>query len=403
MMSEKRFLMVGIGGVYNYGCEAIVRGTAEAFHSEAPSANLVYGSLRLEDDMKRMEGCDISIVDRGWREPLKHRAVRKGLRKIGKPWYFSRDPVPPRGLYDAVLSIGGDIYNPRPDGSYPGHLMKFGDALAQKKIPYIMWGCSMGPFDSGPLATQKAFLKHIQKVPVVITREQVTIDYLKSIGYRGQLWLGADPAFLVAPDIRIKQTGTPQNRPRIAINLSPLSIITLHLKRDEVIRQQVEAIRSIVERTNASIVLVPHVVCSFIDAQDDRRYLRSIALALREQGVEVELVDRDLGFIETKKLLVECDLVIAARMHCAINALASSVPAILLSYSPKSVGVCEYVYGSKGNVFGLSEFGSDSFLRRIETMLAEKAALAEFLTKRMVDVRRDAERPVRDLMEWLAQ
>jgi polysaccharide pyruvyl transferase WcaK-like protein len=32
-------------------------------------------------------------------------------------------------------------------------------------------------------------------------------------------------------------------------------------------------------------------------------------------------------------------------MHCAVNAIDEGVPAIFLSYSAKSIGMCRYVYG----------------------------------------------------------
>ena len=34
-------------------------------------------------------------------------------------------------------------------------------------------------------------------------------------------------------------------------------------------------------------------------------------------------------------------------MHCAVNAIVENVPAIFLSYSQKSIGMCKFVYGSE--------------------------------------------------------
>jgi polysaccharide pyruvyl transferase WcaK-like protein len=46
-----------------------------------------------------------------------------------------------------------------------------------------------------------------------------------------------------------------------------------------------------------------------------------------------------------KKQLGECAVTVAARMHCAINSIVESTPTIFLSYSQKSIGMCQYVYG----------------------------------------------------------
>ena len=43
-------------------------------------------------------------------------------------------------------------------------------------------------------------------------------------------------------------------------------------------------------------------------------------------------------------------------MHCAINALTARVPTILLSYSAKAKGMCNYVYGSNKFVLPISDF-----------------------------------------------
>ena len=69
----------------------------------------------------------------------------------------------------------------------------------------------------------------------------------------------------------------------------------------------------------------------------------------------VSVVEDDPGFIGIKKILASCDIVAAARMHCAINALSLGVPTILISYSEKSIRMAEYVYGHTKWVFPLTD------------------------------------------------
>ncbi len=57
-------LLIGIGGVYNYDCEAIVRGTEHMLHEQWPDARIVYASCRLEDDCARLKGCSVEIIRR---------------------------------------------------------------------------------------------------------------------------------------------------------------------------------------------------------------------------------------------------------------------------------------------------------------------------------------------------
>ena len=60
----KNVLLIGIGGVYNYGCEAIVRGTVNILKTINPNVHISYASYNYEDDVRRLADCDIRIVKR---------------------------------------------------------------------------------------------------------------------------------------------------------------------------------------------------------------------------------------------------------------------------------------------------------------------------------------------------
>ena len=50
----RNVLLIGIGGVYNYGCEAIVRGTVNILKSINPEVKISYASYNYEDDVQRL-------------------------------------------------------------------------------------------------------------------------------------------------------------------------------------------------------------------------------------------------------------------------------------------------------------------------------------------------------------
>lgn len=60
----KNVLLIGIGGVYNYGCEAIVRGTIEILRNVDPAIKISYASYNYEDDVQRLADCDLKILQR---------------------------------------------------------------------------------------------------------------------------------------------------------------------------------------------------------------------------------------------------------------------------------------------------------------------------------------------------
>ena len=399
-----QILLIGIGGVYNYGCEAIVRGTEAIVRSEYPDANIVYASRRVADDLRRLEGSNVRIIEGVvYKRYSAKNICRKLLSLAGIKW----DPmVESLGLLagvDAVFSIGGDIYTLSSTAGYSMSFQKFGDAAEKRGIPYVLWGASVGPFTENPEA-ERAFTKHLKGLSLITARETATVDYLRSLGIYDNVVPCADPAYVVAPEIMAN--GSRQtDKFTIGINLSPLSIRYADHSEAEAIHTQAKTIEGLAKVFDARIVLIPHVVCDFSEGDDDFRYLRKIQQAIAPEYQEaVTLLESDPGFVGAKKELIKCDLVIAARMHCAINALAAHVPTILVAYSRKAVGMCQYVYGNgNGNwVLPLNEFSKDCVLEeKIRSMKNQEPAIRNYLEKRIPEIQKDSYRPMRKLKEVL--
>jgi polysaccharide pyruvyl transferase WcaK-like protein len=400
-MKSPKILLIGIGGVYNYGCEAIVRGTEIIIRSAYPDANIVYASHSVNDDRRRLEGSQIQVIERGQfkRYSLKN-ICRKLLALAGIKWNPLVDSLGLLEGVDAVFSIGGDIYTLAPIGGYSMSFPKFGDAARKQGIPYALWGASVGPFTENPNA-ERAFTKHLKGLSLITARETATVDYLRSLGIRDNVVPCADPAYVVAPEIMAngsRETG----RFTIGINLSPLSIRYTDHSEEEAIYAQAKTIEGLIKALDARIVLIPHVVCDFNEGDDDCRYLRKIQQAIAPEYQEVvTLLESDPGFVGTKMELIKCDLVIAARMHCAINALAAHVPTILVSYSRKAVGMCQYVYENADWVIPLNEFSSDNVLEKIRSMINQQQKIRAFLAERIPEIQQDAYRPMQTLKEML--
>lgn len=398
---DLRVLLIGIGGVYNYGCEAIVRGTERILHERWPDARIVYASRRPEDDRARLKGCNIEIIRRkcvGRYSP--RNVLRKVLSIAGISWYLTTDPPKISNGFDAVLSIGGDIYTIKSNGAGNRGFLRFGDACETRGIPYVLWGASVGPFSQNP-ETERVFTKHLKNISLITARETATVDYLQTLGVINNVIPCADPAYVVEPDT--KANGIRKgDKFTIGINLSPLSVRHAGHSLEESIYRQARTIEGLIKAINARIVLIPHVVCDFNEGDDDLRYLLRLKQAIASECQEaVTLLNNDTGFVGTKKELIKCDLVIAARMHCAINALAAHVPTILVAYSRKAVGMCEYVYGNGDWVIPLNEFGSNHTLEKIRSIIKQQQQIRAYLAKRIPEIQHDAYRPIQTLKEIL--
>lgn len=347
-------LLIGIGGVYNYGCEAIVRGTFDILKSVNSEMRISYASYNYEDDVRRLKDCDIHIVKR--QRPGRwsiQNIARKLLSLVGVSRVFSYDSTDWLDGYDTVFSIGGDIYTLCPNGAYDASLPLFLEKCRGRGIKYVLWGASVGKFEKNPKALA-FFKKHLKGIDLIVAREPLTVDYLHSLGIIQNVVLAPDPAYFVkCPSLNRMERKT--DRITIGINLSPLSSLYHYDNMKEAIVKQSKALCGVAEQLNCKFVFLPHVL-AHSKKDNDLTYMQRIADKVRAAGYEVEIVNSDPGFTGLKHYLVKCDFIIAARMHCAVNAISMNIPTLLLAYSEKANGMADFAYGTKETVISLTDF-----------------------------------------------
>ena len=225
-------------------------------------------------------------------------------------------------------------------------------------LKYVLWGASVGKFEKNPAALS-FYKNHLSKVDLFIVREKISMDYLHYLSIDKPVVLAPDPAYFVAPEV--KRVEKLVNN-RIGINLSPLSALYEYKDLLKAIKKQTQAIISLIDAMNVEVILLPHVISPYY-IDNDLSYMRDIYDELPfEYQSKVSLIDTDPSFIGLKKEIMKCDYVIAARMHCAVNAISTGIPAVFLAYSEKAKGMAEYIYGSQVPVMALTKFEDTSFL-----------------------------------------
>lgn len=348
----KNVLLVGIGGVYNYGCEAIVRGTVNILKQVDSTIKVAYASYNYVDDVKRLSDCDVEILERPRRKRWTLRNImRKCLSYAGISYMLPYDATVWVDRFDTVFSIGGDIYTLSSNGAYSASLPLFLRACQKKGLKYVLWGASVGKFEKNSKAL-RFFRGHLPQVDLIVAREKNTINYLIQLGVCDNVCLAPDPAFFVtAFQKQVAHEGI-----RVGINLSPLSALYEYGSMDLAAKKQITAVCNLMEQMQCEVLFLPHVL-SPVSYDNDLAYMQSIRADMPSQYRDkTRMVDTDPGFIGLKQYIAQCDYVIAARMHCAINAITTSVPTLFLSYSEKAKGMSEFVYGSEDSVLSLKDF-----------------------------------------------
>lgn len=396
-MKEKiTVYLYGISGVYNYGCEAMIRAISNRIKKEHPSANIIYKTYNYEYDKKQLEDCDTVVVSElkvhARETSLKHKLIRsiKYLKKkIGIAKEKDRLPYSTEWIEksDYLVIIGGDVFDllPRQTTGYDNERIWVSKIAKRCNSKIILWGISVGDFESNPRAKDILIDYFKNVVDVAIIRDEKSLDYLKENGVTNA-YLCADPAFM----LRDMQTVFDRENSikTLGVNLSSLANRYLKIEqKDEWPILWSNILINIYNRYNyKKLMLLPHVVNNDNPNDDDYSFLKKIESILIEKGINVEIAPRDIGFVGIKKYLVQCNLVMSARMHCSVNAITCGVPTLFLSYSPKSIGMCEFVYGKATYVIDMNKLAMNIDYDLFDKIDSECDNIREFLKVRNVEL-----------------
>ena len=378
--------LYGIGGVYNFGCEAIVRGATKLFTDINSKNEIIYYTYNYEYDTKVLADLAIKIVPVPMRNNFARKLINKGLSVLNADHRVQLVDVEDicKNI-DILVSIGGDIYTIpqvlRSQETYPYYnsLVDFCAVVNKYGIPVVLYGASVGPFGRYKKAIQY-YSKNLKEYKIILARENRTMDYLDTIGVNNSIFF-PDPAFTVeASENEITE------KKYIGFNFSPLSIKEVYgVINDNAVNRICQIIQSVYKETGKDILLIPHVI-SKNPNDDDLQFLKHVQNGLSEDTKTHSLIAnyRD-GFLGVKAQLRQCNVVVSARMHCAINAIVESVPSIMVSYSQKTVGMTEFVYGNKKWFINLAEI--ETIPEKVKALLEEAESTTDFLIDRNQEIR----------------
>lgn len=388
-----KYGLYGIFGVYNFGCEAIVRGTVKFLEDLDSEAEIFYFSHNYDYDNKVLKDLNLTIIDiKENRLSFFKRCINKICRIFNIEFlYSSVDYRLIVNKCDYMVSIGGDIYTipkvlrDKSRYTYINNLVEIGKKVLRSNKQILIYGASIGPFGNYDKAV-KYYYKNLSKYKLILCREYRTLEYLKSIGINNCYFL-PDPAF----NAKSIEKSDKKEKKYIGINLSPISIKELYGKiSNENIQLFSKIINKIYEEYKIKILLVPHVISQSVD-DDDLRFLKQIYNNLDYKTKQnVCFSSHENGFLGTKEELKQCYFVIAARMHCGINAICENIPTLFLSYSDKSKGMCNYIYNTDEWVVDIrnNDFEEELFIK-LASMYKQLKQLNTYLINRNEEINSD--------------
>lgn len=305
---------------------------------------------------------------------------------------------------DLIIDLSGDMLTE----DYGPHvaLSHYFPILLAKAMGKKVALCaqSVGPFKwTSGIASY--ILNHAAFVSL---RDQVSMDYLKSIGVKPRrLKLTADMAFLLQPEpqeasrnrfLQLIQ-GAPQG-PVLGVSLSFL--IEKHYQRKNPIAQREDfwslmaaILDHWIETSQGKVVFFAHVTGPSPD-KDDRLACRKVMHLMRQPTF---VTDEDLTPTEIKGLIRHCDLFIGARMHANIAALSSFVPTIAISYSHKTPGIMNQL-GCGEYVIPIEALSASLTASLLDRLKKEHNLVRSRLHQRVPEIK-DLSRKNLELIHWL--
>lgn len=356
------------GGSANHGCEAIVRASAKILNMPAtlwstmPDSDLAYGLNDLADihEDKKQDLTGMKLL----RFKVHHKLTGSDYlyTKFAHESFFSAIQSG-----DTYLSIGGDNY------CYAGKdiLGHYNQIIHEKGGKTVFWGCSFEPSEM-----DAATAKDIARYELITARESISYETLKAVN--PNTILVADPAFVLdSVELPLPEGWKEGNT--IGINASPL---IMQCAKDGGVAYEAycRLIERILDTTDATIALIPHVV---IENSDDRIPLRSLYEKFASTG-RVVLVE-DHNCCELKGYISRCRMFIGARTHATIAAYSTCVPTLVLGYSVKSKGIARDIFGTEEHyVLPVQELRNpDELANGFDWLSANETTVRDHLIKTM--------------------
>lgn len=366
------------GGSRNRGCEAIVRTAAQLLKTRT-NVKLALSSADPESD-RIIPHIDVLHLDE--RSPLS-KFTPIGLLSSIMVKFFNDESLAFRKMhegiiklipqYDVFLSIGGDNYC---YGEQPG-IYEIDRQIKKAGKKLVLWGASVGKED---LSDEK--IKDLKTFDLILARESLTEKTLKDAGIKN-VKLVADGAFLMERT----ELPLPENwreGTTVGFNFSPL----VYKKNPASKEASFALIKHILDTTDLSICLVPHVMLS---GNDDFEILQEFYEKFKESSRMI-LLPNNLNATEYKGYIARMKFFIGARTHATIAAYSCLVPTMVLGYSVKSKGIAQDIFGEEKLVLDLSEIAdAEKLIAKFEEMKSEELVLLERLRWIIPQIKNKAE------------
>lgn len=295
---------------------------------------------------------------------------------------------------DIIIDLSGDTltedYGPHVTYS---HFLPVWLGLSFNK-PVFICAQSIGPFK-----LTKPFSRYmLNKVTKITAREEITSQYLKSIGVRKEnIEVTSDMAFLLNPIEKSEVKDLLKNEGikkldglTLGITISNLVIKRFNKANPDknFIEEMARLIDKFTEETKGQVVLLGHVTGPSKE-KDDRLVATEIKKGTNNANVYVIKGNYTPG--QLKGIIAQCDIFMGSRMHSNIAALSSSVPLLAIGYSHKTQGIMKQM-NVEDYSYSIDELSFEDLYEGLEKVIANQHAIKSSLSKNYLTVKQSSKK-----------
>lgn len=352
---DQNIILYMHAGSKNHGCEAIANSMAGMLRTSDDEAKPVLISYYANEDIEYTLGDLYDVVqERSFNSHKAAHVLYYGYRKLtGDKESFIRYRFSPylskknmADKYPVAVSIGGDNY------CYDmmlNDLKLANSAFNRQGTKTVLLGCSVEP----ECLDNPEIVEDLNRYSLIIARESITYDALRGkLSNPDRVICLPDPAFTL--DIEYTKLPDGFNLPNeekdgsisggmVGINISPL-IQSNETSEGITSRNYEKLIENILENTDMSVALIPHVVW---DRNDDRKPLKD--LYSKYSSTNRVILVEDNNCRQLKYIISKCRFFVGARTHATIAAYSTTVPTLVVGYSVKAKGIARDLFGTDEN------------------------------------------------------
>lgn len=201
----------------------------------------------------------------------------------------------------------------------------------------------------------------------------------------------AGQRILATADIDIER-----NRPLLGITLINWAAQNKAFNLQEQYETAVAAaIRHFVQAYNGRVVLFAQVRGPTW-AEDDLVPAQSVKETVRELGGKVVLVEESVSAEQLKAAYGQMDLFIGTRLHSNIFALSESVPAIMIQYQYKTLGVARMLDLEEW-VINIETVRPSTLIKKLDQLVEQKEALHQKIAHNLVEIKQQVTQVCRQI------